>query len=172
MFRPVKTLQRLALAFVTALLLLCPARTYASEINATNIVRVMNVYREHHHLPPFIEDPRMDAAAGDRMTEMEELGYWAHISPDGRPPFRFLKLRGYFYSSAGENLASGFETSEVMVEAWMQSTGHRENILSNAYANVGIAVIDGTPMGRAVGKSVVLMFGRELVTPISETPDR
>ncbi|HWS73226.1 MAG TPA: CAP domain-containing protein, partial [Thermoanaerobaculia bacterium] len=112
-------------------------------------------------LPPLRLDERIDAAAGDRMHDMEDLGYWSHQSPDGRSPFVWLRPHAYDYSFAGENLACGFETSELLVDSWMESKGHRDNILSPFYTDCGIAIIDGSTMGRATGKSIVVMFGRQ-----------
>ena len=96
---------------------------------------------------------------------MEDLGYWSHEAPDGRSPFFWLKPRGYTFRFAGENLAAGFETCEVLVSSWMESEGHRANILSQDYDDCGIAVIDGSTKGRSVGKSIVVMFGREFLVP-------
>jgi len=81
----------------------------------------MNEYRAEHHLPPLREDVRLDAAAGDRMRDMEDQAYWAHESPDGRSPFTWLEPNGYTFHYAGENLATGFDTTEVLVEGWMES---------------------------------------------------
>ena len=74
--------------------------------------------------------------------------------------FTWLKPHSYLYHFAGENLASGFETTEVLVDAWMESEGHRANIMSTDYDDVGIAVIDGSTTHRATGKSIVVLFGR------------
>lgn len=106
------------------------------------------------------------------MHDMEDLGYWAHESPDGRAPFVWLRPRGYVYSNAGENLASGFETSEVLVESWMESPGHRDNILSPMYMDCGVAIIDGATTGRATGKSIVVLFGRQMVMPVESASSR
>lgn len=143
-----------------ALLLLSPTVLPASEITATAIVASMNAYRAQAHLPPLREDARLDAAAAERMRDMEEQGYWAHESPDGRSPFVWLLPSGYVFRSAGENLACGFETNEFLMTGWMGSKGHRENILSPDFADCGIAVIDGSTTGRATGKSIVVLFGR------------
>ena len=146
-----------------ALLIALPA--FASDITTTSVLDAMNVYRAKQGLAPLREDPRLDRAASDRMHDMEDLAYWAHEAPDGRSPFLWLKPRGYTYRFAGENLAAGFETTEVLVTSWMESEGHRANILSTDYDDCGIAIIDGSTKGRAVGKSVVVMFGREMVAP-------
>ena len=137
----------------------------ASEITSHSVVDAMNEYRAKQGLAPLREDPRLDLAASDRMHDMEDLAYWAHESPDGRSPFLWLKPRGYTFRFAGENLAAGFETTEILVSSWMESEGHRANILSQDYDDCGIAIIDGSTKGRAIGKSVVVMFGREMLAP-------
>ena len=147
-----------------ALLLLAPPAAVAADITPAAIVGSMNEARAQAHLPPLREDGRLDAAAAERMRDMEEQGYWAHQSPDGRSPFVWLLPHGYSFRSAGENLACGFETNELLMAGWMESKGHRENILSPDYADCGVAVIDGSTTGRASGKSIVVMFGRTMIS--------
>ncbi|MEK6376114.1 MAG: CAP domain-containing protein [Acidobacteriota bacterium] len=142
-----------------ALLVLVTSPALAVDITPASVVAAMNEQRVRAGLQPLREDPRLDAAAGDRMRDMEELSYWAHEAPDGRSPFTWLRPRGYLFRFAGENLAVGFETTEHLVGGWMESKGHRENILSPDYADCGIAVIDGGTMRRVSGKSVVVLFG-------------
>jgi uncharacterized protein YkwD len=142
-----------------ALLLLIATPALASDITRASVIAAMNEYRAQHHLPPLREDRRLDAAANDRMTDMEDQGYWAHESPDGRSPFVWLPVHGYEIHFAGENLACGFETTEMLVEGWMESPGHRANILSPNFEDCGIAIIDGMTMRRGNGKSIVVMFG-------------
>lgn len=144
---------------------------HASEITRSSVVAEMNVRRATFGLPPLREDARLDDAADDRVTDMEDQGYWAHISPDGRQPFMWLRPHGYDYHFAGENLASGFDTTEVLVDAWMESRGHRENILSPNYRDCGVSVIEGSTTGRAAGKSIVVMFG-STNEPASTDPPR
>jgi len=134
----------------------------ASEITRDSVLASMNAERIVKGLPPLRLDDRLDGACDDRIQDMEELQYWAHDSPDGRAPFVWLKPRGYFFQAAGENLASGFETTELLVSSWMESPGHRRNIMSPEYQDCGIAIIDGSTKGRAAGKSIVVLFGRPL----------
>ena len=147
------------------LLLLVATPAFASDITRASVVAAMNEYRAEHHLLPLREDVRLDAAAGDRMRDMEDQGYWAHESPDGRSPFMWLALRRYPFRFAAENLATGFETIELLLDGWMGSKGHRENILSPDYEDCGVAIIDGGTVKRSPGKSVVVMFGTALTTP-------
>jgi len=128
------------------------------EITRETVLAAMNRYREAQNLSPLRADERLNLAAEDRMREMVEIGYWSHESPDGRSPFFWLALRGYRFGYAGENLAKSFETAEVLVDSWMESKGHRENIMSANYVDCGIAILDGSTTGRAAGKSIVVLF--------------
>lgn len=132
-----------------------------TEITRSNIVQYMNYYRGVHGLVPLREDARLNSAAEDRLRDMEDLEYFAHVSPAGTVPFVWIRSRGYQYQAAGENLAQGFESTQILLEAWMESPGHRKNILSADFRDVGIGIIDGTPMGRATGKSIVVLFASE-----------
>ena len=155
-------MKRLVLTLVA--LLAMPAAVAsepANEITPANVLDVMNLYRAGEGLPPLALDSRLTLAAGDRMRHMEEAGFWAHQSPDGISPFVWLHARAYRYRFAGENLAAGFETAKLLVESWMESPGHRANILSADYDECGIAIIDGATTGRATGRSVVVLFATD-----------
>lgn len=152
-----------------ALLVVAALPLAAAEITRDNVLAQMNAYRADRGLPPLRFETRMQKAADDRMRDMEEQEYWAHESPDGRSPFTWLRAESYDFEFAGENLAAGFETNEVLVQSWMESPGHRENIMSPLYADCGIAIIDGSTKGRAAGKSVVVMFGRTHGAEVTQT---
>ncbi|HEX8254357.1 MAG TPA: CAP domain-containing protein [Thermoanaerobaculia bacterium] len=149
----------LALLFCTSLT--ASADDFSAEITAENVIRVMNAYRAEAALPPLASDRRLHLAAEDRMRHMEEESYWAHQAPDGTSPFVWVKAREYNYERVGENLATGFETAKVLVEAWMESPGHRANIMSPYFEDCGIAIIDGATEGPAVGRSIVVLFGKK-----------
>lgn len=146
------------LLFLVAMLM--SAAAFASDITRETVLDQMNGRRRAALLPPLRQDPRLNLAAEDRMRDMEDQAYWAHTSPDGRSPFDWLRPRGYDYWFAGENLAAGFETAEILVEGWMESPGHRENIMGPLYQECGIAIIEGGTAGKSVGKSIVVLFGR------------
>ncbi len=151
-------------SLLLAVALLVSATTFAAdsnEITVANVLRVMNERRAHSSLKPLSADDRLMRAANDRMRHMEEESYWAHSSPDGLSPFSWVTLRSYEFLSVGENLACGFDTAAVLVEAWMESPGHRANILSNDYEDCGIAIIEGSTKGPASGKSIVVMFAKK-----------
>jgi uncharacterized protein YkwD len=151
------------LMFLAALL--TAATLSATEISVESVVAELNARRAEMKLPPLRHDSRLAEAAADRMHDMEDQAYWAHVGPDGESPFRWLKPRGYNFWFAGENLASGFETSEIMVDGWMESKGHRENILGPMFTECGVAVIEGATTGRARGYSVIVIFARQQPDP-------
>ncbi|HVR44148.1 MAG TPA: CAP domain-containing protein [Thermoanaerobaculia bacterium] len=132
-------------------------------ITPASVLDQINVHRERSGLPPLREDFRLRHAAEDRMRDMIELAYWGHRSPEGHSPFVWMRHRGYRHERAGENLAVGFETPELLVSSWMESEGHRENILGGEYVDCGIAVIEGSTTRRTSGTSVVVIFGRERI---------
>lgn len=130
-------------------------------ITVENVIREMNAMRAAKRLPPLVVNDKLTRAAESRMQDMIDGEWWSHESPDGMSPFVWLSAAGYDYMYAAENLAAGFETSPVLLEAWMESPGHRANIMGVQYSECGIAVIEGSTKGRALGKSVVVLFGRQ-----------
>jgi hypothetical protein len=142
-----------------------------SEITVESVLAEVNARRIEAGVDPLQIAPLLQEAAADRMRDMEELEYWNHVAPDGRSPFLFVHSRGYQFAYAAENLATGFETAEVMVTGWMESKGHRENMLSPLYTECGIAIIDGSTVRRSVGRSVVILFARPQ-SPVPAAPPR
>ena len=153
---------RIISAFLFASLLVLPLgaveNTSEKEITRGSVVDEMNRHRAKHDLPPLRADDRLNGAAEARIDDMERQGYWGHYPPDGSSPFLWLSLNGYHYRQAGENLAAGLESVDVLVSSWMSSPGHRANILSPTFQDVGIAIIDGGTTGRRSGRSIVVLF--------------
>lgn len=156
---------RAVLAVVVVTALAWPALgdsfIHGTEITPESVLTQMNFYRGLNGETPLRIDSRLSEAARDRIRHMEELQFWAHQAPNGASPFMWLTLRGYSFSNAGENLAAGFETAEVLVQSWMESPGHRRNILAPQFDDVGIAIIEGAVTKRSTGRSVVVLFARE-----------
>ncbi len=75
---------------------------------------------------------------------MENNNYFSHTSPTYGSPFDMIKNAGISYKSAGENIAKGQKTAEAVFNAWMNSEGHRANILSSNFTQMGIGVTDGS----------------------------
>lgn len=130
----------------------------SSDISIDQLLILTNQQRQQNGLPVLTIDERLDQAAIGKATDMFAKGYWAHVAPDGTTPWVFIKNAGYAYVYAGENLARGYTTSADVVNAWMASPSHRENMLSNHYQNVGYGILTGNLSGEDT-VLVVQMFG-------------
>jgi uncharacterized protein YkwD len=153
------------------LILLFSVRAFASgdnEINAENVTALMNVYRAEAGLGPLRLDAKLTRAAESRMQDMIDGAWWSHESPDGTPPFVWITAADYNYVAAAENLAAGFETAKLLVQSWIESPGHRANIMNPLYADCGIAIIEGRTDRRGEGKSIVVLFGRPAVNQVTK----
>jgi len=136
---------------------------YASDIEVSELLRHTNERRAKVSLRPLALNKELNDAAYKKAKDMFEDGYWAHVSPTGTKPWDFILSEGYDYIYAGENLAKNFSTSDDVVQAWYESSTHRDNMLSPNYDQIGFAIVDGVLEGYET-TIVVQMFGR-LRTP-------
>ncbi|HVS33449.1 MAG TPA: CAP domain-containing protein [Thermoanaerobaculia bacterium] len=130
------------------------------SLSAAAIVAATNRERAAHGLAPLRLNSKLSLAAGDRITDMFHQRYFDHVAPDGTQPFVWARRRGYSYSLIGENLAVGYPTAQRVVTGWMNSPGHRQNILQRGFDEVGIAVSSGAPLRGYSGPTIVAMYGR------------
>jgi len=110
-------------------------------------------------LGPLQWSPVLAEAARGKAEDMAEKGYFAHTSPEGVTPWQWFRKAGYRYRYAGENLAVYFSDSWDVHTAWMDSAGHRANILSGKFTEIGIAAAKGIYQGRET-IFVVELFGK------------
>ncbi len=122
-------------------------------VELTNIDRVETAQRR------LAVSPLLERAAKLKAEDMARKGYFAHTSPDGVTPWYWFQEAGYSFDYAGENLAVDFSDSVDVDRAWMNSPGHRANILNNNFTEIGIAMSKGVFEGRET-TFVVQMFGR------------
>ena len=132
----------------------------ASSGFAESIVAAMNRERAAQGLGPLQLESRLTLAAEDRVEDMLSKRYFDHVSPDGVTPFTWVEARGYRYRMIGENLALGHRSSESVVNGWMSSPGHRQNILKSGFNEVGIAFADTSPRRGYGGPLVVALYAR------------
>ena len=125
------------------------------------IVDLTNENREESHVGLLERSTVLDEAARQKAEHMAEGSYFAHNSPDGVTPWYWFDKVGYQYAYAGENLAVHFTDSGEVVKAWMDSPGHRANILSEDYREIGIGTAKGEYQGFPT-VFVVQMFGTPL----------
>ena len=131
---------------------------FATSIYQQEIIDLTNAQRQQQGLGGLKHNPKLDEAAKLKAMDMFAKNYWAHISPDGIDPWHWFQVVSYGYLSAGENLAQGFDTSNGVVNAWMASPSHKENILYNKFTEIGVAIVNGTLQGEET-TLVVQLFG-------------
>ena len=126
--------------------------------SAEQIVSLTNQKRVESGLPPLAFNSQLASAAAAKASDMIANDYWAHNSPSGKTPWSFITAAGYKYVYAGENLARDFDDAGSVVDAWMNSSSHRENLLDKNFKDIGVAVQSGKLAGRE-GILVVQHFG-------------
>ena len=132
---------------------------YSSEITVTQLLDLTNQQRSSNGKKPLVINEKLSQAAKAKADYMFLKNFWAHTAPDGTQPWDFILKQNYDYSYAGENLARNFYYSKEVVEAWMNSPSHKENLLSENYDEVGFAVQNGVLDGYET-TLVVQFFGR------------
>ncbi|MCR4326118.1 MAG: CAP domain-containing protein [Candidatus Roizmanbacteria bacterium] len=135
-----------------------PILGISMHITADTLLEDTNAERKKYGLPTLSYSPLLAAAAQDKATDMFARDYWSHFAPDGTSPWHFFEKNGYYYEYAGENLAKDFNDSNAIVNAWMKSEKHRDNILQSQYSEVGFSIKEGVLQGRPT-VLVVQMFG-------------
>ncbi|MCA9358196.1 hypothetical protein KC902_02960 [Candidatus Kaiserbacteria bacterium] len=128
------------------------------------VVDLTNEERAMNHAAPLQRNAVLDEAARLKAEHMAKYEYFAHFSPDGVSPWHWFDKAGYRYAFAGENLAIHFTDSDEVVEAWMNSPAHRQNIVDQKYTEIGV----GTAKGEYEGYKtvyVVQLFGAPAATP-------
>jgi len=136
---------------------------FAANINPNRLVDLTNQRRSDQGLGTLQINGLLSEAARRKASEMFTFGCWSHDC-NGHSPWWFISGVGYSYIYAGENLAKDFADSDSVVNAWMNSPSHRDNILNGNYKEIGIAVVDGVLNGEET-TLVVQMFGSSAVKP-------
>ena len=118
----------------------------------SKIISETNLQRQQNgNLPALKENTKLDEAASAKANDMFLNQYFEHVSLSGVDPGKLVQSFGYDYIIVGENLILGnFSSEKEVVQDWMNSPGHRANILNNRYAEIGVAVIKGTYKGETV----------------------
>ena len=104
----------------------------------SKVVQLTNVERRKNGLPDLQMDTALSKVAHEKANDMQSKHYFSHTSPTYGSPFDMMRDFGITYRSAGENIAQGQTTPEEVVQAWMNSEGHRKNILSADFTHIGV----------------------------------
>lgn len=142
---------------------------FSSSVNIDEVITRTNEERTKAGLSPLVQSSLLTNAASAKAADMMSVNYWSHVSPTGTQPWSFMKNAGYTYLYAGENLARDFSDTQTMISAWMSSPSHRENILSDRYSEIGVAVMDGTLDGVET-RLVVQMFATPTPAALAQAP--
>lgn len=138
----------------------------ATAISSETIVSLANTARAENGLGELTPNSLLSRAAQNKANDMLARQYFAHNTPDGLTPWTFIKAVGYSYSTAGENLAIDFTQAENVQTAWMNSPGHRANILNGSFQEIGIGIAKGSYDNHET-TIVVQMFGTPLNAPVT-----
>lgn len=133
-----------------------------SYLTRAGVIQWTNIQRAKYGLPPLVENARLNVSAELKVQDMFEEQYFSHFSPSGEGVKDLVEIVGYEFIAIGENLALGnYENNQVLVQAWMDSPGHRQNILNPNYQEIGVAVQKGEFEGKITWLAVQ-HFGRPL----------
>jgi uncharacterized protein YkwD len=109
-------------------------------LELTNAERAKEAELIEKDLPPLIWNDELAEAGGVHCQDMIDRDYFAHNTPEGATPGDRATAAGYQWMWIGENIAAGYPTAEQVVEGWMNSPDHRENILRPQFTELGISV--------------------------------
>jgi len=126
-----------------------------SLLTQAGVIQWTNVQREERGLAPLRESKDLNAAALLKAKDILAGQYFEHISPSGEGVKDLVELVGYEFIAIGENLALGnFKDDQALVQGWMDSPGHRANILNQQYQEIGVAVLQIEFEGRSTWLAV------------------
>lgn len=109
---------------------------------SSRVAALVNAERAKYGLAALTLDETLCGYARVKSQDMHDQGYFSHTSPTYGSPFDMMRSFGVSYRSAGENIAMGYSTPEAVVAAWMNSEGHRANILSANYTTLGVGYVE------------------------------
>ena len=123
--------------------------TQTSQMNSDEqeVFKLINGQRTNNGLPALKNDNELQRVARIKAQDMVDKNYFSHQSPTYGSPFDMMKSFKISYKTAGENIAAN-STNNGAVTAWMNSSGHRANILNNNFNYTGIGVVSSPKYGK------------------------
>lgn len=118
--------------------------SYAVSENPNAMLIDTNAQRQKYGEPLLQISSELSRAAAAKAKDMATRNYFNHFTPDGSPPWSFATAAGYDYQAFGENLATGFGNEQAVINAWMASAPHRQNLLSPSFSQVGFGFANAT----------------------------
>jgi RNA polymerase sigma factor (sigma-70 family) len=120
-----------------------PQAQSAPTTTVAQVVVLVNKERAAAGCGPLTEDAQLEDAARAHSDDMAARGFFDHTNPDGADPGERITAAGYRWSTYGENIAMGQQTPQAVMDSWMNSPGHRANILNCSFKNIGVGVHKG-----------------------------
>lgn len=128
---------------------------YYSDYNTDNsaeaweheVLELTNAERETYGLEPLVWNEQLAELARAHSQDMVDRGFFSHTNPDGETPFDRFKAAGILYTAAAENIAAGQASPKAVVDSWMNSEGHRDNILNPKLKELGVGLARGGEYG-------------------------
>lgn len=112
-----------------------------TTVQAKQILSLVNQERSKQGLKSLKLSNKLSAIATEKARDMKDNRYFSHNSPTYGSPFQMLQKFGVTYKTAGENIASGQKTAQQVMNDWMNSSGHRANILNSKYTELGVGYV-------------------------------
>ncbi|NJD03303.1 MAG: SafA/ExsA family spore coat assembly protein [Ruminiclostridium sp.] len=132
--------------------------TVTTAAQEDEVIRLVNVERSRQGLQTLAKNWELCRVARYKSADMANKGYFSHTSPTYGSPFKMMETFGIRFSSAGENIAYGQRSPQEVMNGWMNSPGHRSNILSPSYTQIGV--------GLARNSSGVLYWTQMFIKPL------
>lgn len=123
------------------------AKPTQAPVEASNVQQqvldLVNKERAAAGLSALVLDTKLNEVATEKARDMADNNYFSHTSPTYGSPFDMLQTFGVSYRAAGENIAYGQTSAEQVMRDWMNSPGHRANILNGSYTKLGVGFVNG-----------------------------
>ncbi|MEN6314845.1 MAG: SafA/ExsA family spore coat assembly protein [Clostridiaceae bacterium] len=132
--------------------------TVTSTTQENEVIRLVNIERSKAGLQQLTMNWQLCRVARYKSADMASKGYFSHTSPTYGTPFQMMESFGLRFSAAGENIAYGQRTPAEVMNAWMNSPGHRNNILSRSFTEIGV--------GLAKNKNGVCYWTQQFMKPM------
>ncbi|MEM1503094.1 CAP domain-containing protein [Domibacillus sp. 8LH] len=129
-----------------------PAASQSVNAFEQEVAKLVNQERAKVGLKALTLDTELSKVARAKSQDMKDKGYFSHQSPTYGSPFDMMKQFGITYKTAGENIAKGQKTPAEVMEAWMNSDGHRKNILNSEFTHIGVGYVGGHWTQMFIGK--------------------
>ena len=118
-----------------------PQQNQSLNAYELEVVRLINEIRAQYGLGQLTVNTQLSHVARIKSQDMHDKGYFSHTSPTYGSPFDMMKQFGIKYRTAGENIAMGYRNPQSVVNGWMNSSGHRANILNGSFKEIGMGYI-------------------------------